>query len=295
MKKLFFALCAAGLLAVSCKDKQNNVAAGYFEAEEVTVSSEADGVILEFNIHEGDVIKVGQKVGAVDSTALYLSKLQLSKNVKSLESNRPDVQLQIKALKDQLNYQLRERDRIKRLVEADALPAKNLDDINAGIQTLRSQLSAQESLLNGNVRSLDAQSSALDIQRALIQDRIDKCSLRARVAGTVLAKYAHAGEFTATGHPLYKIADLTTMTLRAYVTSDMLSSIKIGDEASVKAIFGNEVREYKGTVSTIASKSEFTPKNIPTSDERAEMVYAVKILVPNDGYIKIGTYGEVTF
>lgn len=295
MKKVLLALCMVALIAPSCKKKHHNKAAGYFEAEEITVASEADGVLLEFNVNEGDQIKVGQSVGAVDSTVLYLNKLQLVQNMKSLQSNRPDVDVQIKALKVQLESQLKERDRIERLVKADALPAKNLDDINAGIKTLQSQIHAQQSLLHGNVKSLNAQEEALDIQIALIQDRIDKCRLEARVAGVVLAKYAHAGEFTATGHPLYKVADITEMTLRAYVTSDMLANIKIGDEVKVSAIFGNNVREYTGRVATVAAKSEFTPKNIPTADERAEMVYAVKILVPNDGYIKIGTYGEVEF
>lgn len=288
-------VCLIALTAVSCRYNGAATASGFFEAEEVTVSSEADGRLLEFNIAEGDVIAVGQSVGAVDSTVLFLNRLQLIKSGQSVQSNRPDVELQIKALEAQLAYQESEQQRIKRLVDASAVPAKQLDDIKASINMLKHQINAQKSMLEGSVGSIDAQSSAIDIQIALLDDRISKCRLTAPVGGTVLTTYVHQGEFTSTGRPLYKVANLDDMFLRAYITSDQLASVKLGQVVAVKAIFGHEQRNYTGRVSWIASKSEFTPKNIPTESERADMVYAVKIAVQNDGYIKIGTFGQVNF
>ncbi|MCQ2051049.1 MAG: HlyD family efflux transporter periplasmic adaptor subunit [Bacteroidaceae bacterium] len=290
-----FLVVPALLFTVSCNDNGAGTASGFFEAEEVTVSSEADGRLLKFNISQGDVINVGQSVGAVDSTALFLNRLQLIKSGQSVQSNRPDVELQIKALEAQLAYQESEQQRIRRLVEASAVPAKQLDDIKASINMLKHQINAQKSVLEGSVGSIDAQSSAIDIQIALLDDRISKCRLTAPVGGTVLTTYVHQGEFTSTGRPLYKVANLDEMSLRAYITSDQLAGIRLGQAVAVKAVFGHEQRDYTGKVTWISSKSEFTPKNIPTDSERADMVYAIKIAVQNDGFIKIGTFGQVKF
>ncbi len=298
MKKIFFmTMVPAGIiLMVSCSNKDSKSASGFFEATEITVSSEATGRILELDITEGSVVKEGDMLGAVDSLQLYFTKIQLQKNSKSITSNRPDVNIQLSALESQRSQLQNEKDRISRLVEAKAVASKQLDDIQASLDQAEKQITAQRQLLQNNVNSIDAQSSAVDIQIAAIEDQLSKCRLTAPVSGTILVQYAHAGEFTSVGKPLYKIADLSEMTFRAYVTSVQLADISIGQKVKVQAIYGSGVvKDYDGTVSAIASKSEFTPKNIPTDGERADMVYAVKVRVPNDGSIKIGTYGKINF
>lgn len=287
-------LSLAAAAATSCGSEKRFDAAGYFEATEITVSSEATGRILAFDISDGDKITAGETVGAIDSTQLYLNRLLLDKKAESVVSNRPDIPIQTSVLDAQLKTLRAEKARVEKLVKAKAVPTKQLDDINASISQLESQMDAQKSTLQNSAKSIDAQSSAIDIQIALIDDQIAKCRLSAPVGGTVLATYAEVGEFAVAGRPLYKIADLDNMTLRAYVSSAQLARLAIGREVEVEAQFGdNNNRAYKGVVTTISSESEFTPKNIPTDKERADMVYAIKIRVKNDGYIKIGTYAVV--
>lgn len=287
-------LSLAAAVATSCDSEKRFDAAGYFEATEITVSSEATGRILAFDISDGDKVTAGETVGAIDSTQLYLNRLLLGKKAQSVVSNRPDITIQTSVLDAQLKTLRAEKVRVEKLVKSKAVPTKQLDDINASISQLESQMAAQKSTLQNSANSIDAQSSAIDIQIALIDDQIAKCRLSAPVGGTVLSTYAEVGEFAVAGRPLYKIADLDNMTLRAYVSSAQLARLAIGREVEVEAQFGdNNNRVYKGVVTTISSESEFTPKNIPTDKERADMVYAVKIRVKNDGYIKIGTYAVV--
>lgn len=271
-------------------------AEGSFESEEITVSAEANGKILEFDVREGQELTAGEIVGAIDSVQLYLTKLQLQKSVKSVISNRPDVSSQTAALKEQLAKLQKEETRLKGMFADGAATQKQLDDIASQIAVTIAQLSAQNSALSNSVNSIDAQSSSLDMQIAQIDDQLSKCRITVPVSGTVLAKYVHAGEFTATGRPLFKLADLENVYLRAYVTSAQLSSIKLGQKVRVFADFGGDnVREYDGTIDWISGKSEFTPKNIQTSDERENLVYAVKVAVKNDGYIKLGMYGGIRY
>lgn len=287
---------AASASLVGCGKNDKYDAAGYFEADEITVSSEVSGRITEFTIDEGDIVEAGQSVGAIDSTQLYLNRLQLQKNVRSVISNRPDVGLQTAALEAKLQNLLSEKERMSKLVSANAAPSKQLDDLNTAVDQLRKQIEAQKRTLNNNAASIDAQSSAIDIQIALIDDQLSKCRLTAPASGTVLTTYTHKGEFAVAGKPLYKIADMEVMTLRAYASSNQLTDLKLGQKVQVKTQFGdNNSHNYEGTLVAIASQSEFTPKNIPTDKERADMIYAIKIRVQNDGYIKIGTYAEVVF
>ncbi len=298
MKKIALSSIMLACLACicSCGGKDSASASGFFEATEITVSSEATGRILDLDIAEGETVREGETVGAVDSLQLYYTKIQLQKNSKSISSNRPDVNVQLSALESQRKQLENEKERISRLVAAQAVPSKQLDDVQASLDQVEKQIKAQRQMLQNNVNSIDAQSSAVDIQIAAVEDQLSKCRLTAPVSGTVLVQYAHKGEFTTVGKPLYKIADLSEMTFRAYVTSAQLAEVRIGQKVKVEAIYGGGVtEEYDGTVSAIASKSEFTPKNIPTDGERADMVYAVKIRVPNDGSLKIGTYGKAKF
>ncbi|MDO5570462.1 MAG: HlyD family efflux transporter periplasmic adaptor subunit [Bacteroidales bacterium] len=294
MKKIYFLVL---ILFSACSSNDKNFdATGFFETTEVTVSAEANGRITSLNISEGYELNKNQSVGAIDSIQLYLNKLQLEASMKSVTSSKPDISKQIAVLNEQIAKQKTEKKRIENLLKDNAATTKQLDDINSVIKVLENQLSATQSTLNKNFSSLDAQSSALDIQIAQINDRLEKCRIISPINGTVLNKYAQEGELANIGKPLFKLGDTKNMFLRAYVTSGQLAGIKTGDKVKVTADFGGDKqREYEGIVTWISSKSEFTPKTIQTKNERENLVYAVKIAVENDGYIKIGMYGEVIF
>ncbi|MCI1784561.1 MAG: efflux RND transporter periplasmic adaptor subunit [Bacteroidales bacterium] len=290
------AIFLLAVLTAACTGKQPYDAEGTFEADEVTVSAEASGRILSLDLEEGDSVKAWEQIGAIDSVQLYLSKMQLLKSCSSVSISRPDISKQAAALRDRIDKQNTEKARVERLLESGAATRKQLDDINSSIKVLQSQLSAQLSALHNSAASIDAQSSAMEIQVAQVDDKLSKCRICSPVSGTVLSKYVLAGELAIAGHPLFKVADLSNMYLRAYVTSSRLVSLKLGQKVKVTAMFGgNNDRHYDGIISWISQEGEFTPKNIRTDNERADMVYAVKIAVKNDGYIKIGTFGQVTF
>jgi len=295
MKKIMV-LAAVLALAACTSNKDGYDAEGIFESDEITVSAETNGRILQFDVREGDVVEPGNILGLIDSTQLYLSLCQLNENTKSLRSNAPDVKVQLEALQQQLAKCKTERDRIDRLVADGAAPKKNLEDLDSQIEILNAQIKAQESVLTKSNSSIDAQGSSLDFQRLQIEDQLSKCSITSPVAGTILAKYMNAGEFASAGRPLFKVADLEHLRLKVYVQSSQLSNIKLGQQVKVFADFGGDnVREYPGTISWISPKSEFTPKFVQTSDERENLVYAVKVDVLNDGYIKLGMYGGIRY
>lgn len=282
------------LLAVGCGNRDDFDATGTFEATEVTVSAEANGRILCFDVEEGDSVEAAVPVGAIDTVQLYLQKLQLERQVASARSSRPDVRKQATALREQIAQQQTERRRVENLLKDGAATTKQLDDIDAQLKILRGQLDALLSTLHNNLASIDENSSAIELQIAQIEDRLSKCRIVSPVGGTVLAKYAEAGELAAVGRPLMKVADLGQVYLRAYFTSEQLSSLRLGQQVTVTAEFGGDERiDYPGRITWIASESEFTPKSIQTRNSRANLVYAVKIAVKNDGRLKLGLYGEV--
>ena len=271
-------------------------ATGTFETTEVLVSSEATGKLLSLEVEEGTPVKAGQQVGLVDTVQLYLKKIQLEANVKSVEDQRPDILKQVAALKEQIVTAEREKRRVENLLKAGAANQKQLDDADAHLSVLQRQLIAQGSTLLNSRQSLTWQSSSVGIQVAQIEDQLMKCHITSPLNGMVLAKYAEAGELANTGKPLFKVADIENMYLRAYITSVQLSQVKVGQKVTVISDYGDGKRkEYPGIVTWISSQSEFTPKTILTKDERANLVYAVKIAIKNDGYVKIGMYGEVRF
>lgn len=271
-------------------------ATGTFETTEVLVSSEAAGKLLSLNVEEGTAVKAGQQVGLVDTVQLYLKKIQLEASVKSVEEQRPDILKQVAALKEQIVTAEREKRRVENLLKAGAANQKQLDDAEANLTVLQRQLIAQGSTLLNSQQSLTWQSSSVSIQVAQIEDQLMKCHITSPINGTVLAKYAEAGELATMGKPLFKVADMEQMYIRAYITSEQLSQVKLGQKVTVFSDYGNEIRkEYPGVVTWISDHSEFTPKTILTKDERANLVYAVKITVKNDGYLKIGMYGGVRF
>lgn len=293
MKKwLDFLLLA--LLATACGREEAYDASGTFEATEVVVSAEASGRILSFAVEEGDRVEPAVAVGIIDTVQLALQRRQIERQAASSRSNRPDIERQIAALREQIAWQERERQRVANLLQDGAATVKQRDDIDAQLKILNGQLEALRSTLRKNTRSIDEGASALELQMAQIDDRLARCRIVSPVAGTVLAKYAEAGEVTAAGRPLMKVADLERIFLRAYLTSGQLAGVALGQAVTVVADFGgDEQYEYAGRVVWIASESEFTPKNIQTRSSRANLVYAVKIAVRNDGRLKLGLYGHV--
>lgn len=271
-------------------------ATGTFETTEVLVSAEASGRLLYFDIEEGMLLKAGEEVGVVDTVQLYLKKLQLEASIKSVEEQRPDILKQVAATKEQISAAGRERNRVANLLKVGAANQKQLDDAEDQLEVLRKQLVAQNSTLSNSHQSLTWQSLSVGIQVAQVEDQLKKCHITSPITGTVLAKYAEAGELTAMGTPLFKVADTEQMYLRAYITSEQLSQVKLGQKVTVFSDYGtDEHKQYPGVVTWISDTSEFTPKTILTKNERANLVYAVKIAVHNDGLLKIGMYGGVEF
>jgi len=291
-------LCiVAGLALQSCgSDNTDFDATGTFEASEVIVSAEAAGKILSFNLEEGQTLVRGQKVGAIDSTQLQLTLVQLRENQKAVLAGRPNIQTQINATKKEIDNTEIEKKRVENLVKGEVANQKQLDDVNAKLAVLEARLAAQQNSLTVANTAINEQSNAINAQVAIVQDQVRKCRIVNPGNGTVLAKYAMQDEMTAPGRPLYKIADLSTVILRAYVSGNQLPGLKLGQpvDVFVDAVDGG-YKNYKGTVTWVSEKAEFTPKTIQTKDERANLVYAIKIGVSNDGYLKLGMYGEVKF
>ena len=290
-------LVLAALLSASCADNEQPYdASGTFEAVETIISAEANGIIHALDIEEGQSLKAGQTVGQIDSTQLYLKKRQLQAQIDAVLSKKPDIAVQVAALQEQLAQALHEQHRIANMVEADAATPKQLDDANAQVAVVRKQIAAQRSALGTTTASLSLETSPLEMQIAQVEDQLAKSRIVNPVDGTVLVKYAEVNEAAAVGKPLYKIADLSTITLRAYVTGRQFTQLRLNQHVRVLVddADGN-YREYPGTITWISDKAEFTPKTIQTKDERENLVYATKIKVKNDGLLKIGMYGEVRF
>ncbi|MEP7263335.1 MAG: HlyD family efflux transporter periplasmic adaptor subunit [Bacteroidota bacterium] len=284
------------MIAACNKNTLTYDASGAFEAVETIVSSEASGVLKEFNVEEGQVLQAGQQVGYVDSLQLFLKRKQLQAQIAAVLSRKPEINSQVAALRQQLKSAEKDQQRYITLVKGDAAPQKKLDDINTQVEMLKSQISAIESSLNIASKSITEEAQPVSVQIEQINDQLLKCKLINPVNGTVLVKYAEPNEVTTTGKPLYKIADMSVLTLRAYITGDQLVKVKTGQE--VKVLVDQEEKAntvYKGTVEWISDKAEFTPKTIQTREERADKVYAMKIAVKNDGSLKLGMYAEVNF
>ena len=296
MKKIIL-LAGVAMMLHACGNKENEYdATGVFESTETTVYAEQSGALMAFNVEEGDVINNGKEVGLIDTTQLWL-KIQQAGATKSVyQSQKPELEKQIAATRQQLVKAKQDQQRYKELVADGAAPSKMLDDANSQVGVLQRQLDAQISSLTVSTNALDKQMAATDVQTDQLRDQLRKCHILAPTKGMVLEKYVERGEFVSTGKPLFKIADTENMYLRAYVTSTQLKDIKVGQKATVFADYGNgEKKEYQGKVTWISTRSEFTPKTILTDDERADLVYAIKVAIKGDGYVKIGMYGEVRF
>ena len=296
MKKAsLFLLASISLL--SCDNNKNNFdASGTFEAIETIISADANGTINEFNIEEGQFLETDQFIGYIDSTQLYLKKVQLDKQINALLSKKPDVAVQLASLNTQLTKAIIEKNRIANLFKDGAATSKQMDDIHADIEVLKKQIEAQKSSLSITSDGITKDANPLYIQIEQIQDQLNKCKIINKTKGTVLTKYAEVNEMTSQGKALYKIADLSTIILRAYISGNQLPDVKLNQQVTVSTDDGEGgFNATEGTITWIADKAEFTPKTIQTKDERANLVYAVKVKVKNDGRYKIGMYGEVKF
>jgi HlyD family secretion protein len=300
----------AFLLIASCNRSNGFDASGNFESDEVIVSAQQTGQILYFNLNEGDTLKMGQMVGQIDTIVSKLQMQQAQATIHSLREKTSTVYQtndlvakQLAVQEVELDHQLREQKRTENLVKADASTQKQLDDINALVLQLQKQIAVTRQQLKVNTTNTNTANSGVMSEKAPLektvaqfQEQINKSQVINPIDGTVLAKYSMAGEFAQVGKPLYKISNMDTLTLRAYVTGDQLPGIKTGQQVSVRIDSSNGgYKYYSGIISMISSKSEFTPKTIQTKDERANLVYGIKIRVKNDGYLKIGMYGEVSF
>ncbi len=286
------------ILSTSCnRNKSQHDASGTFEATEVIISAEASGKVEMLDLTEGDRLAVGQQVGYIDSTQLYLKKMQLLAAQKAVAARRPDVAKQIAATKEQIEKARLEKVRAENLFKDGAATQKQVDDAESQLRVLESSLAAQMNSLSTSVNSLDEESDTYRIQIDQVNDQLAKCRIINPVEGTVLNKYTEAKEIAVPGKPLYKIADTRNMFLRAYVVSGQLEKVSVGQDATVYlALSDGNTKNYPGKVTWISDKAEFTPKTIQTEDERQNLVYAAKIAVTNtDGLIKIGTYGDVDF
>ena len=294
MKKT--ALFSAFIIIVlaSCQNAEKYDATGIFEANAVTISSETGGKLVMFNVDEGDSLIVGQQVGLIDTTLLALQQKQLHSQQLSTEKSSPDIAAQAAALRSQIAHQQNECARIARLLANGAATQKQSVDAHAQLRTLRGQLEGLLSTLDKNRSSITESALALQYQKEQIEEQIRKSHIAAPITGTVLQKYAEQGEYATPGRPLFKMANLDDIYLRSYFTASQLAHIRIGQKVTVIADFGgDEQYEYPGLITWIAQESEFTPKSIQTQDTRANLVYAVKIAVENDGRLKLGQYGEV--
>ena len=294
MQKIYVLAGVALMMAACGGNEKAYDATGTFEATETTVYAEQSGALLTFSVNEGDHIEAGKEVGLIDTTQTWLKIRQLDATKEVYQSQKPDMERQIAATRQQLSKAQQDEQRYRELVADGAAPSKMLDDASSQVKVLQKQLDAQISSLSTSTRSLDKQTVAANVQIEQLRDMLRKCHIVTPTKGTVLEKYVERGEFVAIGKPLFKIADTEQMFMRAYVTSAQLQNIKIGQQVKVFADYGDgQKKAYDGTVSWISSRSEFTPKTILTDDERADLVYAVKVAVKNDGYVKIGMYGEV--
>lgn len=284
------ALLVLAMFIISCnKNNEKADAYGNFETTEITVSSESNGKIEFLNLEEGDVVGKGKTVGLIDTLQLYYTKMQLIASQKTVSSKSGNVLSQKQVLQEQLKTAKIEQTRIKNMFSENAATKRQVDEINGKVKVIEEQIKGVGTQ-NAPIKN-EANSFSVQIEK--INDQIKKCNLVNPIKGTVLTKYAEPNEVTTFGKPLYKIANLEEMNLRVYISETQLSSIKIGQQVKVKIDDFEQTKEYIGNIIWISSQAEFTPKIIQTKEERANLVYAVKIRVKNDGSLKIGMPAEI--
>ncbi len=296
INNLFIASVVLIFLSTACRHQNTFDASGSFEAVETVISAEATGTLKMFQVEEGQSLEAGQQVGYIDTVQLYLKKKQLESQMEALAAKKPNIQVQLSALNEQLKTAETEKKRIENLLKADAATTKQLDDVNAQIAVIKKQIDAQKSTLDISITGINKDILPLGIQIEQLNDQLLKSRIVNPRAGTVITKYAEQNEMVAGGKPLYKIADLSEIILRVYISANQLPQIKLNQTVKVHSDDGKGgFTETDGVITWISDKAEFTPKTIQTREERANLVYAMKVKVKNDGTYKIGMYGEISF
>lgn len=294
MKSICMIAAAILCMLAACHNAPDYDATGIFEATTTVVSAETAGKIMEFPVEEGDTIAAGERIALVDTAMLSLQRSQLGRQRRSAEGSTPDVSAQVAALRTRIAHAEQEAARQHRLLADGATTARQVDDADAQLRALRAELGAQLSTLGKSRSSIGDNASAIGYQGDQIAEQIARCNVLSPTCGTVLVKYAERGEYATPGKPLVKIADLGKIYLRCYFTAAQLADVHLGQKVTVTADFGGDKRfDYPGIITWIAQESEFTPKSIQTRDSRANLVYAAKVAVENDGRLKLGQYGEV--
>lgn len=294
MKRTYILLAAIAVLAVSCRSEMEFDACGQINATTVTLSAESSGKLLEFNVTEGTKVETGTEIGLIDTVQVSLQIAELQQRIAGSSSRLVDVKRQSKADESQLISLQNELQRYTSLLASNAATQKQVDDIKDKITILKDKMAAQEQSWERGNQSVQSEKSTYAIQLAQKLDQLSKCHITAPISGTVLTKYVEAGESVTNGKALLKIADLESTYVRAYFTTAQLAGLKLGDTLTVIPDDGTEKpEEYKGTLTWISDQAEFTPKNIQTRDERADLVYATKVSVPNDGTLRLGMYAYI--
>ena len=293
MKRTFIYLIIIASLATSCGNSKEFDATGNFESTEIIVSSEAVGKLITLNVNEGDLVKQDSVIGYVDSTQLFFQKERIIKSIDAVGAKMSDIPLQTASIKQQIKNLEIERHRAENLVSKNVGNQKQLDEINYQIEVLNKQLAAGVNTMSKANISISKERESLLSQIEVLNDQLSKTKIKSPISGTIITKYIQAGELLTIGKPIFKIADINEMILRVYLSSDVMTKVKIGQNVKVFVDFGDESKEYVGVISWISPKAEFTPKTIQTKDERENLVYAAKVIVKNDGFIKIGMFGEI--
>jgi HlyD family secretion protein len=293
MKRTFIYLIIIASLAVSCGNSKEFDATGNFESTEIIVSSEAVGKLITLNVNEGDLVKQDSVIGYVDSTQLFFQKERIIKSIDAVGAKMSDIPLQTASIKQQIKNLEIERHRAENLVSKNVGNQKQLDEINYQIEVLNKQLAAGVNTMSKANISISKERESLLSQIEVLNDQLSKTKIKSPISGTIITKYIQAGELLTIGKPIFKIADINEMILRVYLSADVMTKVKIGQNVKVFVDFGDESKEYVGVISWISPKAEFTPKTIQTKDERENLVYAAKVIVKNDGFIKIGMFGEI--
>lgn len=293
MKRTFIYLIIISSLATSCGNSKEFDATGNFESTEIIVSSEVIGKLITLNVNEGDLVKQDSVIGYVDSTQLFFQKERIIKSIDAVGAKMSDIPLQTAAIKQQIKNLEIERQRAENLVNKKVGNQKQLDEINYQIEVLNKQLAAGVNTMSKANISISKERESLISQIEVLNDQLSKTKIKSPISGTIITKYIQAGELLTIGKPIFKIADINEMILRVYLSADVMTKVKIGQNVKVFVDFGDESKEYVGVISWISPKAEFTPKTIQTKDERENLVYAAKVIVKNDGFIKIGMFGEI--
>ncbi|HPE41258.1 MAG TPA: efflux RND transporter periplasmic adaptor subunit [Bacteroidales bacterium] len=290
-------LLILSFINIACQNNEGVADAyGVIEAKEIIVSSEVNGLLLHFPVEEGAAFSEGDPLGFIDTTQLYLQIMQLNASINAALAKRPDMPIQIRSLQDKMETLENEKLRIKNLISANAASTQQLDEINAEINITQSQIDAIKSTLSTTNNSILEEVEAIRYQKLQLQSALSKCFLKAPISGTLMKKYIEENELAYQGKPLFKMADLSQMYIRVYVTEDQLSNIKIGQKAEIRIDQqAGEHKKFTGVISWISPKAEFTPKMIQTKKERVNLVYAVKVNFINDGSAKIGMPGDLIF